>query len=129
MIGFVAAMGISCRSFALAYFVHVWELRREKGEIEFRKTDAQGIPIRCIMLVVFFLLGFFATPALIAGFQNSDGKKSNGGLVYGLVAASFVLLIGQVVAMDWISSKTRTENNSDNDSVANDTTQPLMDRA
>ena len=26
MIGFVAAMGISCWSFALAYFVHVWEL-------------------------------------------------------------------------------------------------------
>ena len=128
MIGFVAAIGICCRSFTLAYFVHIWELRQEKGEIEFRKTDAQGIPICCIMLVVFFVLEFFATPALITGFQNNDEEESNGGLVYGLVAASFLLLVGQVVAMKWISSRTRTENNIDNDNDI-ERAEPLLEQA
>jgi len=128
MIGFVAAIGICCRSFTLAYFVHIWELRQEKGEIEFRKTDAQGIPICCIMLVVFFVLEFFATPALITGFQNNDEEESNGGLVYGLVAASFLLLVGQVVAMKWISSRTRTENNIDNDNDI-EKAEPLLEQA
>jgi len=124
-IGFVAAIGISCRLFALAYFVHIWELQQKKGEIEYRKTDAQGIPFRCILLVVFFVLGFFATPALITGFQNRDDEEGDGGLVYGLVAASFLLLIGLVVAMKWLTSK-RTVNNNEN---GNKRAEPLLEQA
>jgi len=109
----------------LAYLVHVWELRQEKGEIEFRKTDAQGIPFRCILLVVFFVLGFFATPALITGFQNRDDEESDGGLVCGLVATSCLLLIGQMAAMKWLSSK-RNVNNNEND---NERAEPLLEQA
>ena len=78
------------------------------------------------MLVVFFVLGFFATPALITGFQNCDDEESDGGLVYGLVATSFVLLLGQVAAMKWLSSKRTANDNSEND---NERAEPLLEQA
>ena len=118
MIGFVAAIGICCRSFTLAYFVHIWELRQEKGEIEFRKTDAQGIPIRCIMLVVFFVLGFFVTPALITGYHNRDEKGNSGEVVTALVASSFFLLFSQVVVMMFKSAKNQEKIDFNNDNKA-----------
>jgi len=129
MIGFVAAMGISCQSFALAYLVHVWELRQEQGEIEFRKSDAQGIPFRCILLVVFFTLGFFSMPALITGYQNRDEKGNNGEVVTALVASSFFLLFGQVVVMMFKSAKKQEEIGRNNDIMNDDKAVPLLEQA
>jgi len=125
MIGFVAAMGISCRSFALAYFVHVWELREEKGEVTFRTTDAQGIPFRCIIMVVVFVLGFFAAPAVITGVQNRDNGESEidggGGVIFALIPTACFVLFCQIVAMVWSNAMKRDGVTSSNKNYNNNT--------
>ena len=76
--------------------------------------------------MVFFVLGFFATPALITGYHNRDEKGNNGEVVTALVVSSFFLLFSQVEVMLFKSAKNQEEieiNNSDNKAV------PLLEQA
>ena len=55
------------------------------------KTDAQGIPFRCIILIVICNIGFFGTATLLAGFNASD--DSSGGYLTIVFLVVMVLLL------------------------------------
>lgn len=85
LVGWIGCIGLLCRWLALSFLAERFDKKRKaRGEDQI-KTDAQGIPFRCIVLVVICNVGFFATAALLSGI-SVEGE--GGGIML-----SFLLII------------------------------------
>lgn len=63
LVGWIGCVGLLCRWLALFFLAERFEEKTKGEEV---KTDAEGIPFRCIVLVVFCNIGFFGTAAILA---------------------------------------------------------------
>ena len=89
----IGCIGILFRWLALSFLAERYnKITEGKNNV---KTDAQGIPFRCIVLVVFCNVGFFATAALLAGFHLDfdDGLLIGVFLVVMVVALVLQILV------------------------------------
>lgn len=95
----IGGTGIICRWLALSFLAERFEQKRKaRGEEEIT-TDAQGIPFRCIILVVIYNIGFFATALLLAGI-NVEGVWSTL-LFLSIMGGSLVSYMVYLAKMDW----------------------------
>ena len=82
-----------CRWLALSFLAERYQKKmKDKGE-EPAKTDAQGIPFRCIMLIAFCNVGFFGTAIIIAGM---DGMDRSGLWAPVFLGVMIVMLVAQI---------------------------------
>ena len=88
-----------CRWLALSFLAERYEKKlKDKGE-EPVKTDAQGIPFRCIMLNVFCNVGFFSTAAIIAGMDVDKDENSGGLWTPVFLGVMIVMLVTQIIVL------------------------------
>jgi uncharacterized membrane protein len=86
----MGSIGLLCRLLALSFLAkRFMEKRRAHGE-DAIATDAQGIPFRCVILVVICNIGFFGTAASISGL---DKVGSVGGNQKGWALAFLVVMV------------------------------------
>ena len=106
LIALVGAIGICIRAITLSYLVELWGARAKRGEVEMKTTDAQGIPFRCVGLVVFTTLGFFGTAAIVSGLNVESGGGGGLGL-YTLLTLGVCSII--LVLQLWMLNAKRFE--------------------
>ncbi|GMH50697.1 hypothetical protein TrLO_g9562 [Triparma laevis f. longispina] len=93
----IGCIGILFRWLALSFLAKRYQKKmEERGEQE-SETDAQGIPFRCIVLVVICNFGFFATLALLAGVTVGEEEKGGGGWTVVFSAVMIVALVSQIM--------------------------------
>ncbi|GMI14789.1 hypothetical protein TrVE_jg8997 [Triparma verrucosa] len=63
---------------ALSFLAERFEEKVKERGTQVIKTDAQGIPFRCIVLVVICNVGFFGAAAIIAGINVEEGEAGGG---------------------------------------------------
>jgi hypothetical protein len=101
MIALFAATGIVVRAFALSFLVKMWNDRVKSGELEARKTDAQGIPFRCIISVAAATVMFFSSAAIVSGVAAAgDDDGSSPTYVFVTLGVCALLLLLQMSALD-----------------------------
>lgn len=61
LMAWIGCVGIFCGWLALSFLAERFENRRKRRGEEEIKTDAQGVPFRCIVLVVCTNIGFFGS--------------------------------------------------------------------
>ena len=91
IIGIVGAVGILARALSLSYLVQEWNEKVKRGEAQpLPSTDAQGMPFRCITLVVTMCIGFFGSACVVGmgvDLLSDDGSGGAKMLVIVLGAA------------------------------------------
>ena len=128
----IGCIGIMCRWLTLSFLAERYEKKMKQKGQEPAKTDAQGIPFRCIMLIVFCNFGFFSTAAIISGVDVEEDEKGGGAWTPVFLCLMIISLITQMVLLSKGSSTTpsneqniTSENTSDEENPAKPVTSPV----
>ncbi|GMI01481.1 hypothetical protein TrLO_g4932 [Triparma laevis f. longispina] len=98
LVAWIGCGGLLCWWLAFSFIAERWEAKSEEraknGQAEI-KSDAQGIPFRCIVLVVVCNMGFIAAASLLAQVDSDEDKVTGWPVV--LLVVMLVSLCSQMI--------------------------------
>ena len=87
LIAFAGVLGIVTKGLVLSMLAERWDEKVRAEETREVATDTQGMPFRCVMLLVFCSFAFFGMAALIGGVGSSyDGADAGVYVFFGFMA-------------------------------------------
>ncbi|GMI26253.1 hypothetical protein TeGR_g351 [Tetraparma gracilis] len=112
----VGCLGLLARWLTLSYLAERW--RRKEDEGGGLVTDAQGLPFRCVVLVVVCVLAFFGTAAVLSGV----GGEASAWTWVGLGA-----MAGLLGAQTWLIGRETVRKAARSAARSSDLREPLLD--
>jgi hypothetical protein len=102
----------------MSYLAERWRRKEEEGGRGGLVTDAQGLPFRCVVLVVVCVLAFFGTAAVLSGV----GGKASAWTWVGLGA-----MAGVLGAQTWLIGRETARKAARSPARSSDLRKPLID--
>ncbi|GMI20254.1 hypothetical protein TeGR_g8291 [Tetraparma gracilis] len=112
----VGCLGLLARWLTMSYLAERW--RRKEDEEGGLVTDAQGLPFRCVVLVVACVLAFFGTAAVLSGV----GGEASAWTWVGLGA-----MAGVLGAQTWLIGRETARKAARSAARSSDLREPLLD--
>ncbi|GMH57353.1 hypothetical protein TL16_g02354 [Triparma laevis f. inornata] len=118
----IGCLGILLRWIALSFLAERYEKTTEGKEV---KTDAQGIPFRCIVLVVFCNFDFFSTAALLAGVTVEEDEDGGGAWTPVFLSVMIIALVCQMILQVRTTTTAHEGNEGDEENQVDAVTSPV----
>ena len=116
IIAFAGVVGILTKGLVLSLLAERWDEKVKCEGKQHTVSEAQGLPFRCVVLLVFCSMAFFGVEALVGGIASGYDRHKEGVFVFFGVVAMLILEVLYLFRSDirqMLASKVDSESGGD----------------